>query len=114
MVEFRPFIYTFNENSEISESYFKSKPFETVVEDSYTDKSKGSKKDLKHIEWHHSLSEVINSLISNGLTIEYQNEFPYQVYNCFPNLFETERGKWVSKKYGKKIPYMYSIKGRKI
>jgi ubiquinone/menaquinone biosynthesis C-methylase UbiE len=114
MVEFHPFIYTFNDNSEISDSYFKSNSLETVVEKSYTDKSEISKKNLKHIEWHHSLSEVINNLIANGLKIEFLNEFPYQVYNCFPNLVESEKGKWVSEKYGNKIPHMYSIKATKV
>ncbi len=114
MVEFHPFIYTLNDNSEIVDSYFKSKPLETVVENSYTDKSEVSNKNLKHIEWHHSLSEVLNSLITNGLKIEFLNEFPYQVYNCFPNLTENEKGKWVSEKYGGKIPHMYSIKAKKI
>jgi ubiquinone/menaquinone biosynthesis C-methylase UbiE len=114
MVEFHPFIYTLNDNFEIADSYFKSKPLETVVENSYTDKSEVSNKNLKHIEWHHSLSEVLNSLITNGLKIEFLNEFPYQVYNCFPNLVENEKGKWVSEKYGDKIPHMYSIKAMKI
>ncbi len=114
MVEFHPFIYTLNDESEISESYFKSTPLETVVENSYTDKSEVLKKNLKHIEWHHSLAEVINSLISNGLAIEFLNEFPYQVYNCFPNLTEIEKGKWISDKYCDQIPHMYSIKAMKV
>ncbi|MBT3754703.1 MAG: amidohydrolase family protein [Candidatus Cloacimonetes bacterium] len=114
MVEFHPFIYTLNNNSEISDSYFKSQALETAIEKSYTDKSEVSNKNLKHIEWHHSLSEVLNSLISNGLKIEFFNEFPYQVYNCFPNLTEIEKGRWVSNKYGSKIPHMYSIRAKKI
>lgn len=113
MVEFHPFIYTLNDDSEICDSYFKSEALETIVEKSYTDKSEVSNKNLKHIEWHHSLSEVLNSLIRNGLQIEFLNEFPYQVYNCFPNLTENEKGKWVSEKYGDKIPHMYSIRARK-
>lgn len=114
MVEFHPFIYTLNENSEITDGYFKTKPIETQVESSYTDKSEVSGKKLKHIEWHHSLGEVVNSLISNGISIEFLKEFPYQVYNCFPNLIEIEKGKWVSKKHGDKIPYMFSVKARKV
>ncbi len=114
MVEFHPFIYTLDDNSEIADSYFKSNSLETVVEKSYTDKSEISKKNLKHIEWHHSLSEVVNCLIVNGLKIEFLNEFPYQVYNCFPNLIESGKGKWVSEKHGTKIPHMYSIKATKI
>jgi ubiquinone/menaquinone biosynthesis C-methylase UbiE len=114
MVEFHPFFYTLNDKSEIENSYFKSIPLETIVESSYTDNSEVSGKDLKNIEWHHSLSEVLNSIISNGLTIEFLNEFPYQVYNCFPGLTEVEIDKWVSEKHGDKIPYMYSLKAKKI
>jgi len=114
MVEFHPLIYTLNDNSEIFHSYFQSQQIETVAEKSYTDKSEVSSKDLKYIEWNHSLGEVINSLIKNGLNIEFLNEFPYQVYNCFPNLTEKEKGKWVSNKYGDKIPHMYSIRAMKI
>ncbi len=114
MIEFHPFIYTLNKNSEIANSYFKTKPIESFVKRSYTDKSEVFYEDLKHIEWHHSLSEVLNSLISNGLIIEFLNEFPYQVYNCFPNLIEIESGKWVSAKYKDSIPHMYSIKARKV
>jgi len=114
MVEFHPVRNMLNEQSEIFYSYFKSKPYETVVEKSYTEKSEIGNKNLKHIEWHHSLSEVINSLIASGLRLEFFNEFPYQVYNCFPNLIENEKGKWVSEKYGDKIPHMYSVKATKV
>ncbi|WP_216616423.1 class I SAM-dependent methyltransferase [Marinifilum caeruleilacunae] len=113
MVEFHPFIYTLNDDSEISDSYFKSDALESVVEQSYTDQSEISGKKLKHIEWHHSLSEVINSLISNDLKLEFLNEFPYQVYDCFPNLTACGQGKWMNEKYGNKVPHMYSIKARK-
>lgn len=47
MVEFHPFIYTLNKNSEIADSYFKSKALETVVQNSYTDKSEVSNKKSK-------------------------------------------------------------------
>lgn len=114
MVEFHPFIYTLDEKQEINTSYFKTSKIETIVGDSYTDNSEVSKSGLRHIEWHHSLAEVINSLISKGLKIELFNEFPYQVYNCFDNMKEIEKGKWVFEKYGNNIPYLYSIKARKV
>jgi len=113
MLEFHPYIYTLNDKSEIENTYFKSEPIETIVESSYTDNSEVSQKNLKHIEWHHSLSEVLNSLISNGLNIKFFNEFPYQVYNCFPNMIEIEVGKWVFSKHKDKIPYLFSIKAIK-
>jgi ubiquinone/menaquinone biosynthesis C-methylase UbiE len=111
MVEFHPFIYTIDQvDLQIKESYFKTSHIETFVDESYTDNSKALKTNLKHIQWHHSLSEVINSLLSTGLRLESFNEFPYQVYNCFDNMIEVEKGKWVFEKYGDKIPYMYSLK----
>ncbi len=113
MVEFHPFIYTLNEELQIKEYYFKTKPIETRVNRTYTENSQVSKKNLKHVEWHHSLSEVLNSLITNGLQIDLFNEFPYQVYNCFRNMIEIEKGKWVFEKYKDKIPYMFSIKAIK-
>jgi len=114
MVEFHPFVYSMNDEFEISESYFKTKAIETTIDKSYTDNSDVKNQNLKHVEWHHSLSEVVNSLIKSGLKIELLNEYPYQVYNCFPNLMEMEKGKWVSDKHGDKIPYLYSIKASKI
>ncbi len=111
MVEFHPFVYTLDENDlEIKESYFKTSHLETLVETTYTDNSKAFKRNLKHIEWHHSLSEVISSFLDTGLRIESFKEFPYQVYNCFNKMIEVESGKWVFEKYGDKIPYMYSLK----
>ena len=35
------------------------------------------------VTWTDSLSEMINALISVGLTIEEFKEFPYSPYNCF-------------------------------
>ncbi len=113
IVEFHPFIYTLNEGLQIEEHYFKTNQIESIVDESYTDNSVVSKKVLKHVEWHHSLSEVLNSLIINGLQIELFNEFPCQVYNCFKNMIEIEKGKWVFKEYKDKIPYMFSIKAIK-
>jgi len=113
MVEFHPLMYTLNDDSEIFHSYFQSQAIETAAEKSYTDESEVTSTDLKYIEWNHSLGEIINSFITNGLKIEFLNEFPYQVYNCFPNLTEKEKGRWVSNKYGDKIPHMYSLRAQK-
>lgn len=111
MVEFHPFIYTLDhKDMKIKESYFKTAPMESIADESYTDGSKTEKKNLKYVEWNHSLSEVISSLQNVGLQLESFNEYPYQVYNCFDNMVEIEKGKWVFEKYGDKIPYMYSLK----
>ena len=109
IVEFHPLMCTFNDDSEIFHSYFQSQAIETAADKSYTDASEVTSRNLKYIEWNHSLGEL-----TNGLNIEFLNEFPYQVYNCFPNLTEKENGRWVSNKYGDKILHMYSVRAKKI
>jgi hypothetical protein len=113
MVEFHPYSYSLNEKGEIAYPYFNTEAIESIVESSYTDNSEVEPQDLKHIEWHHSISEVLNSLLSQGLKIERFDEYPYQVYNCFPDMIEIEPGKWVYEKFGTLIPYMYAVKAIK-
>jgi SAM-dependent methyltransferase len=112
IVEFHPFAFTLGDKFNIEDSYFNNVgPVESTASNTYT----GGHTDIPHqnIEWNHSLGEVINALINNGLTIKYLNEFPYQVYDCFPHMKEIEPGKWVFNDVGKLIPYMYSLKAVK-
>lgn len=113
MVEFHPYIYTLNDEMQIANSYFKTDAIETEVDESYTDNSITNNSKLKHVEWHHSLSEVLNSLISNGLQIEFMNEFPYSMYNCFDGMIEFGEGKWVFESIKDKVPYLFSIRALK-
>lgn len=114
MVEFHPYIYTLDhQDMKIKTSYFKTDPMESMADESYTDGSKTEKKNLRYVEWNHSLSEVIGSLQKAGLQLEAFNEFPYSVYNCFDNMEEIEKGQWVFEQYGDKIPYMYALKMRR-
>ncbi len=113
MVEFHPYVYTLSESMEIEESYFNTGPVESILDESYTDNSKTQKQGLRHTEWHHSISEVLNSLMNNGLQLSMFNEFPYQPYNCFKNMVKTGKEKWVFEKYKSRIPYLYSLKARK-
>lgn len=112
LVEFHPFVFTMGDKFNIEDSYFNNAgPVESTASSTYT----GGSTDHPHsnIEWNHSVGEVVNSLISSGLTLKYLNEFPYQVYNCFPHMEEIEDGKWVFEEIGPRIPYMYSLKAVK-
>ena len=62
-------------------SYFPRSEPDIEDEGTYTENCDGIK--LKMATWPHSLSEVINALISVGLIIEYFKEYPYSPYNCF-------------------------------
>jgi 2-polyprenyl-3-methyl-5-hydroxy-6-metoxy-1,4-benzoquinol methylase len=109
IVEFHPYIWMFDDNIEnLKHPYFHTnKPIAEISEGTYTD----SNADIKMIEygWNHTLSDVTNSLISNGLTVKSFNEFNYSPYNCFPNMIESEKNKYVFEKFGNILPLIYSI-----
>jgi SAM-dependent methyltransferase len=113
MVEFHPFIWMLDDDRERSAySYFHSEtPLELDIEGTYADRTADIAS--KDFNWVHSLSDVVNSLIGNGLEIETLREFPYTVYECFPNLERIGEQKWILRNLWDKIPYLFSLKARK-
>ncbi|TXB66790.1 class I SAM-dependent methyltransferase [Vicingus serpentipes] len=107
-VEFHPFVWMYDNNfKEIKYSYFNVEPIIEVEEGTYADKSANIKQ--TEVSWNHDLSEVINSLIKNGLTINSFNEYDYSPYNCFNETIEIEPNKYKIKHLADKIPMVYSI-----
>lgn len=113
IVEFHPFIWMMDDNFEKFEySYFHSEiPLEFNVEGTYTDRS--ANVSYKNFNWIHSLSDIVSALIKSGLEIQLFNEFPFSVYNCFPNMEKIGEQKWIFKNHKDMIPYVFSIKATK-
>lgn len=109
IAEFHPYIWMFDDNFEhFKYSYFhEESPIEEIAEGTYTDGEKEI--NLVQYSWNHTISDVVNSLIKNGLEVNSLKEFDYSPYNCFPDMTELEKGKFVFKKYGNKLPLVYSI-----
>lgn len=63
--------------------------------------------------WNHGLSEVMNSLINNGLEINCLNEYDYSPYNCFSKTIEFEPKKYRIEHLENKIPMVYSVVAKK-
>ena len=63
-------------------------------------------------EWQHSLSEIINAIISAGLTIEFLNEFPVAPYPALPQMRKHD-GWWRLVDNHGAIPFLFSIKATK-
>jgi SAM-dependent methyltransferase len=61
-------------------------------------------------EWAHSIGDIINSILSAGLRLEYLHEYPYIVFNRLPYLREDSPGKYVIKDINYSIPLMFSLK----
>lgn len=65
------------------------------------------------MNWIHSLGDVVNALTANGLEIEFLHEFPFTVYDCFPNLVKIGEHQWRFRHLKDTIPYLFSIRAQK-
>ena len=112
MAEFHPVVWMFDDDFTHIKYYYDNKEL-IVMEDqpTYT----GDKNEIagKEYSWNHSISEVLNALITAGLKIEFLNEHTYSPYSNFKNSVETEKGKWHIKGMEAKIPMVYSLKALK-
>lgn len=61
------------------------------------------------VEWLHTMSEIINSLIRAGLRIEFFNEFPFFYYKPFENWYEKD-GLFYPPNPRQRFPLMFSLK----
>lgn len=107
-VEFHPVVWMFDDDFEkIDYRYFNSGAIFETENGTYADKK--AKITQSYIMWNHSTSEVINSLIDNGLEIKSFDEFDYSPYNCFNKTIEIEPKKFRIEHLGNKIPMVFSI-----
>lgn len=113
IADFHPFVWTLDNNFEkIHYSYFhKDDPIKDVIKGTYADRD--SDIEMAEYGWNHSLSDIITSLLNQGLTIETFKEFPYSPYNCFPNMKEISNGKFEFEKFPSVLPLVYLIKAKK-
>ena len=113
MADFHPVLWMFDDAfTHIQYSYENREVIVTESEGTYTDRYADIKG--KEYGWNHSISEILNALIAQGLQIEHFNEFMYSPYGCFRNNIEYEKGKWHIKGLEGKIPMVYSLKATKI
>ncbi len=111
-VEFHPVVWMFDEKfKEISYSYFNSGPIYETETGTYADRDAGFT--FKSISWNHGMSEVVNSLIRNGLEIIALNEYDYSPYNIFSDLVEYAPGRYRLRRLGDKLPLVYAVKAIK-
>jgi len=93
-------------------SYFPRPEPDVEIEGTYTENCDGAKSTV--VTWAHSLSEVINALISAGLSIDHFKEYPYSPYNSFEDLEYVPGQGYQMLHKGQQVPLLYAIKARKI
>jgi len=109
MAEFHPVIWMFDDDfREVKYCYENREVIETETKGTYTDRDADIK--AKEYGWNHSISEVLNALITQGMQIEFLNEYMYSPYPCFNNIVQNKEGNWWIKGLEDKIPMVYSVK----
>ncbi|NGM63715.1 class I SAM-dependent methyltransferase [Sphingobacterium sp. SGR-19] len=107
-VEFHPVVWMFDENFEkIAYNYSNSGAIVESENGTYADKTASISQE--NVTWNHSLSEVITSLIKNGVEINSFDEYDYSPYNCFNKTIEIAPNKYRIAHLDNKIPMLYSI-----
>ena len=111
-VEFHPVVWMFDDDFEkVAYRYFNSGPIIENETGTYADKK--ADLNLSYVMWNHSLSEVFNALLKNGVEIKSLDEFDYSPYNCFSHVVESEPNKFRIKHLDDKIPMVYAIQAIK-
>ena len=96
-----------NDFEKVFYRYFNSGAIIETESGTYADKTADITQE--YVTWNHGLSEVINSLIQNGLEINSLDEYDYSPYNCFNKTIEFEPKKFRIEHLGDKIPMVYSV-----
>ncbi len=111
-VEFHPVVWMFDDNfDKVGYSYFNSGAIVETETGTYADRNAFINQ--TYVGWNHGMSEVLNSLIKNGLEINSLDEFDYSPYNVFRGTEEVSPKKYRIKHLDDKIPMVYSIKATK-
>jgi len=108
-----PFAVILDENLNINGDYFhQDKPIVEPPSGSYADPNATVTK--CNYEWHHSLSDIIDSLIRANLKIDFFHEFPFLGWARFPQLMKLNNDGWYRFKEEKiNMPLMFSLKATK-
>jgi SAM-dependent methyltransferase len=110
--EFHPVVWMFDDDfAGIAYHYHNNGPIFETDSGTYADRNAAISQD--NVIWNHSLANVFNGLIRNGLEMNSFHEFDYSPYNCFKNTVESEPGKFRIQHLGDKIPMVYALDATK-
>ncbi|WP_372774902.1 class I SAM-dependent methyltransferase [Mangrovibacterium sp.] len=112
LVEFHPLIWIFDSKfTHIQYNYFNTGPIVETEQGTYTDR--GAPIELEYVGWNHPTSDVITSLLKNGLTITAFEEFDYSPYNCFDKTVACGESMFRIEHLGDKIPMTFALSALK-
>lgn len=113
IVDFHPFVWMMDEEYHaLKYSYFNDEMIITDSTGSYASQI-NLHPPMKEYGWNHPFSDLLSSLVREGLVLEIFNEYNGSPYNCFPGMEQSADGLYRFSKWDKKIPLIYGIRFRK-
>ncbi|MCP4442979.1 MAG: class I SAM-dependent methyltransferase [Aureispira sp.] len=111
-VEFHPIVWMFDDDFQtVKYSYFNTGPIVENESGTYTDRDAPITQE--YVMWNHGISEVVNSLIKKGLSIQDLQEYDYSPYNCFQHTIEFAPKQYRIKHMNDHLPMVYSVVAKK-
>jgi 2-polyprenyl-3-methyl-5-hydroxy-6-metoxy-1,4-benzoquinol methylase len=112
-VEFHPVVWMFDDNFEkIAYSYFNAGEIIETEQGTYAEKNANII--TENVMWNHSLSELVNALIKNGIELLALDEFDFSPYNCFNHTVALAPNKFRIAHLDNKIPMVFAIEGKRV
>jgi len=110
--EFHPIVWAYDDDfTEVQYYYNNVEPISEEETGTYADKSANIKQAF--VCWNHGIGEVVNNLIKNRLQIEDLQEYNYSPYPFVSDTVKITDKKYKVRKFGDKLPLVYSIKAIK-
>lgn len=90
-------------------TYFEERePYVDDSEETYADLT-ATLSNRRTYEWNHSIGEIVNALIAQGLTIVSLVEHDWTVWRRFPWLIDNGEGAWTTPPHMPRLPLTFSI-----
>ena len=117
IMETHPLLYPLNDSGKtpltVERSYFHNRE-PTKWDDDWPDYSDPNYiPESPTFEWQWSISDIINSLISKGLKIDFIHEYKKLFYKAHADMKKSEDGWWYLPKDKDLIPLMFTLKASK-
>ena len=65
------------------------------------------------VTWNHSLSQVLNALLTAGFQLEKFKEYESSPFNCLRNMEEISPGQFQIRHLKDKLPMVYALRARR-
>lgn len=111
--EFHPVGYALGtEEPSVDDDYFRTEPWEDVMEGTYADPTAATVHNLTYC-WNHPLPSLFAAILATGLRLQFFHEHDYTLFKLNDWLEKREDGKYYWPSDRARLPLIYSLKAVK-